>query len=274
MRKLLDTLGHYLDVTLCNIKLALMVIIEYPANIAGWLISNPIQFIVGFATIKFVVAQFGEINGWNYGQLAFLYGLSVISHAVSMMFFVQGWFMGYSVIEGDFDRYLTRPLGVLYQFFFTTFNIFGITDLIPGIVVFIYGCIETGFRFTLGNAVGIIVMIIGAAFIRGGLYIMLGSTSFWTKSANDFGQYTQEIFDKSTMYPISMYPESLQFILTYLIPIGWVSFYPVSGLMGIETAVGIGSGNVWITFAVGIVVMLAAGLLFKIGLRRYESAGN
>lgn len=274
MRKLLDTLGHYLDVTLCNIKLALMVIIEYPANIAGWLISNPIQFIVGFATIKFVVAQFGEINGWNYGQLAFLYGLSVISHAVSMMFFVQGWFMGYSVIEGDFDRYLTRPLGVLYQFFFTTFNIFGITDLIPGIVVFIYGCIETGFRFTLRNAVGIIVMIIGAAFIRGGLYIMLGSTSFWTKSANDFGQYTQEIFDKSTMYPISMYPESLQFILTYLIPIGWVSFYPVSGLMGIETAVGIGSGNVWITFAVGIVVMLAAGLLFKIGLRRYESAGN
>lgn len=274
MRKLLDTLGHYIDVTLCNIKLALMVIIEYPANIAGWLISNPIQFIVGFATIKFVVAQFGEINGWNYGQLAFLYGLSVISHAVSMMFFVQGWFMGYSVIEGDFDRYLTRPLGVLYQFFFTTFNIFGITDLIPGIVVFIYGCIETGFRFTFGNAVGIIVMIIGAAFIRGGLYIMLGSTSFWTKSANDFGQYTQEIFDKSTMYPISMYPESLQFILTYLIPIGWVSFYPVSGLMGIETAVGIGSGNVWITFAVGIVIMLAAGLLFKIGLRRYESAGN
>lgn len=274
MRKLLDTLWHYLDVTLCNIKLALMVIIEYPASIAGWLISNPIQFIVGFATIKFVVAQFGEINGWNYGQLAFLYGLSVISHAVSMMFFVQGWFMGYSVIEGDFDRFLTRPLGVLYQFFFTTFNIFGITDLIPGIVVFIYGCIETGFRFTLGNAVGIIVMIIGAAFIRGGLYIMLGSTSFWTKSANDFGQYTQEIFDKSTMYPISMYPESLQFILTYLIPIGWVSFYPVSGLMGIETAVGIGSGNVWITFAVGIIVMLAAGLLFKIGLRRYESAGN
>lgn len=274
MRKILDTLWHYLDVTLCNIKLALMVIVEYPASIAGWLISNPIQFIVGFATIKFVVAQFGEINGWNYGQLAFLYGLSVISHAVSMMFFVQGWFMGYSVIEGDFDRYLTRPLGVLYQFFFTTFNIFGITDLIPGIVVFIYGCVETGFRFTLGNAVGIIVMIIGAAFIRGGLYIMLGSTSFWTKSANDFGQYTQEIFDKSTMYPISMYPEALQFILTYLIPIGWVSFYPVSGLMGIETAVGIGSGNVWITFAVGVTVMLAAGLLFKIGLRRYESAGN
>ena len=97
---------------------------------------------MGFAIIKFVVESFGEINGWNYGQLAFLYGLSVISHALSMIFFVQGWFMGYYVIEGDFDRYLTRPLGVLYQFFFTNINIFGVTDLIPGILVFIYGCVK------------------------------------------------------------------------------------------------------------------------------------
>ena len=102
------------------------------------------QFIMGFAIIKFVVESFGEINGWNYGQLAFLYGLSVISHALSMIFFVQGWFMGYYVIEGDFDRYLTRPLGVLYQFFFTNINIFGVTDLIPGILVFIYGCVKAG----------------------------------------------------------------------------------------------------------------------------------
>lgn len=274
MKKLFSTLAHYWDVTLCNIKMALLTIIEYPANIAGWLISNPIQFILGFATIKFVVAQFGDINGWNYGQLAFLYGLSVISHALSMIFFVQGWFMGYYVIEGEFDRFLTRPLGVLYQFFFTTFNVFGLTDLIPGILVFIYGCVKTGFGFTLANILGIIVMLIGATLIRGGIYILLGSTSFWTKSANDFGQFTQEIFDKTTMYPISMYPKALQFILTYLIPIGWVSFYPVSGLMGIEAAVGIGSGNVWITLLAGNAVMLVAGIVFKIGLGKYESAGN
>ena len=274
MKKAIKTLVHYFDVTLCNIKMALMTIIEYPASIAGWLISNPIQFIIGFATIKFVVAQFGEINGWDYGELAFLYGMSVISHAFSMMFFVQGWFMGFFVIEGEFDRFLTRPLGVLYQFFFTNFNVFGITDLIPGIIVFIYGCIKTGFSFTVANAVGIIVMLVGATLIRGGIYILLGSTSFWTKSANDFGQFTQEIFDKTTMYPISMYPEAVQLVLTYIIPIGWVSFYPVSGLLGIENAVSVGSINVWITLGVGILVMAVSGLVFRMGLGKYESAGN
>lgn len=274
MKKLLSCISHYMSVTLCNIKMALLTIIEYPSNILGWLISNPIQFILGFATIKFVVEQFEEINGWDYGQLAFLYGISVISHALSMIFFVQGWFMGFFVIEGDFDRFLTRPLSVLYQFFFTNINVFGLTDLVPGILVFIYGCNKTGFSFTAANILGIIVMLIGAVLIRGGIYILLGSTSLWTKSANDFGQYTQEIFDKTTMYPLSMYPESLQLILTFIIPIGWVSFYPASELLGIETAFSAGGLGVWITLFAGIAVMLIAGAVFKAGMRRYESAGN
>ena len=274
VKRFFNELLHYLEVTGCHIKMALMMIIEYPANLAGWMISNPIQFILGFATIKFVVAQFGQINGWTYGQLAFLYGLSVISHALSMIFFVQGWFMGWFVVEGDFDRYLTRPLGVMYQFFFTNINIFGITDLIPGICVFVYGCIQVGFVWTPVKVISIIIMLIGATLIRGGIYIMLGTTSFFTKSPMDFGQYTQEIVDKTTMYPISMYPESMQFVLTYIIPIGWVSFYPISGLLGIEGAKYTGLSASCMTLIVGLVVMVVAGLFFRLGLSNYESAGN
>ena len=274
MRKRFRELGHYIDVTVHVIKMAFMTIIEYPANIAGWLISNPLQFIMGFAIIKFVVESFGEINGWNYGQLAFLYGLSVISHALSMIFFVQGWFMGYFVLEGEFDRYLTRPLGVLYQFFFTNINIFCVTDLIPGILVFVYGCVKCQISVSFFFIVQVIVMLIGATLIRGGIYILLGSTSFYTRSAVDFGQYTQEIMDKTTMYPISMYPEGMQLILTFLIPVGWVSFYPASGLLGIDNGLYNGLLLPLITLAVGIAVMLLAGVYFHAGLKKYESAGN
>lgn len=272
--KIIKTLGHYLEVTISCIKIAFLTMIEYPSSIVGWLLSNPIQFVVGFATIQFVVQEFGQINGWNYGQLAFLYGLSVISHALSMIFFVQGWFMGFYVMDGDFDRYLTRPMSVLYQFFFTQINIVGITDLIPGLIVFGYGCHKVGFVWNISNILCLLALLIGATLIRGGIYIILGTTSFFTRSVNDFGQYTQEIFDKTTMYPISMYPESLQFVLTYLIPIGWVSFYPVSGMLGVDNHLVGMPGAVGITLAVGVAVMLVAGLFFKLGLRRYESAGN
>ncbi|MCR5774131.1 MAG: ABC transporter permease [Lachnospiraceae bacterium] len=273
MGKAFRELIHYMDVTAQVIKMAFMTIIEYPSNIAGWLISNPLQFIMGFAIIRFVVESFGQINGWNYGQLAFLYGLSVISHALSMIVFVQGWFMGYYVIEGEFDRYLTRPLGVLYQFFFTNINVIGVTDLIPGILVFIYGCVKCGISVNLLFVVKVLIILTGATLIRGGIYILLGSTSFHTRSYVDFGQYTQEIIDKTTMYPLSMYPESLQFILTYLIPVGWISFYPVSDLLGMNGDLN-GVIIPFITLGVGILMMVIAGLYFNFGLKKYESAGN
>ena len=273
MGKVFRELVHYADVTVHVVKMAVMTVIEYPSNIAGWLISNPLQFIMGFAIIKFVVESFGQINGWNYGQLAFLYGLSVISHALSMIFFVQGWFMGYFVMEGDFDRYLTRPMSVLYQFFFTNINIIGVTDLIPGILVFAYGCAKCGVRVTPLSVILVLIALAGAVLIRGGIYILLGSTSFYMRSVVDFGQYTQEIMDKTTMYPLSMYPESLQFILTYLIPIGWISFYPASSFLGIDSRYA-GILVPFVTLAAGILMMLAAGTYFKIGLKKYESAGN
>ena len=274
MKRIFSEFLHYMDVTLHVIKMAFMTVLEYPSAIAGWLISNPIQFIVGFATIRFVVESFGTVNGWNYGQLAFLYGISVISHALSMIFFVQGWFMGYFVIEGEFDRYLTRPLGVLYQFFFTNINIIGITDLIPGILVFIYGCIKCEVVISGAFILQVIVMLIGATLIRGGIYIFLGSTSFYTRSVTNFGMFCQEIMDRTTMYPISMFPESVQFILTYLIPIGWVSFYPASAMLGIENGVSSALPVPLITLAAGVAVMLVAGAFFSAGLKKYESAGN
>ena len=48
----------------------------------------------------------------------------------------------------------------------------------------------------------------------------------------------------------------------------------VTELLGIETAFSSGGMGVWITLGAGIFAMFTAGLVFKAGLRRYESAGN
>ena len=66
----------------------------------------------------------------------------------------------------------------------------------------------------------------------------------------------------------------MQFILTYLIPIGWVSFYPVSSLLGIEGGAYTGLIVPFVTLLVGLVMMALSGAYFTFGLKKYESAGN
>lgn len=263
-----------MSVSLAYLKMSVLSLLEYPAGVLGYLIANPIQFIVGFATIKFVVAEFGTIAGWGYGELAVLYGMSVVSHALFVIFFIRTWYIGYFAIDGEFDRYMLRPMSVLYQFLFTEFNPIGLTDLIPGLCVLIYGFIQVDFEWSIKNVISILIILIGATLIRCSVYLIFGCSAFWTRSKNSFDGYIQDFMNKTTIYPLTMFPESFQFVLTFLLPVGWISFYPVSELLGVSNERFIGSGMVWATLAVGILMFAISSWIFNRGLKRYESAGN
>ena len=101
-------LRYYISIAAMFTKLSIQSELEYPFMLIGHVLANSIQWVVGFATIKFVVDQFGSIGGWGYESLAFLYGMSVLSHGLAVVFYIQTWYMGYMVIEGEFDRYMLR----------------------------------------------------------------------------------------------------------------------------------------------------------------------
>ena len=75
-------------------------------------------------------------------------------------------------------------------------------------------------------------------------------------------------------YPLTAYPWVMQFILTFLIPTGFVAFYPASAVLRIQDGLVAGSG-IYVTLAI-MVVVLAVGsyLFFRLGLRYYESVGH
>lgn len=275
----MNTIKYYALVGIHFLKNALQGWLEYPFNLAGWLLANPIQFLLGFATIKFVVEQFGTLNGWDFRQLAFLYGLSVISHGLSIMLFIQTWYLGSFVLSGNFDLFLLRPMNVLFQFLFMDFNLIGITDLIPGIIVFVYGCLQVQFSWTLFNTLAVLGVVFGATLIRGAVFIISGATSFWTKSNNRFSQLSTNLFDRTTMYPLTMYPltmypRAIQIIFTFLLPFGFISFYPASGLLNLPNGFAFSSHIIWATPLVGIVLFVLACLVFLAGVKKYDSSGT
>lgn len=264
---------YYFSVAGAFIKISAQSALEYPINLLGWVLVNPIQFILGFATIKFVVEQFGTLAGWGYQELSFLYGLSVLSHGLAVMFFIQTWRMGKFIIRGEFDQFLLRPMNVIFQFLFMDFNLVGISDLIPGLIVFIYGCHKVHFQFSFVNILLLIATVTGGLFIRGAIWILCGSVTFWTKSTSGFIDFTKELFDRTTMYPISIYPKPVQWIFTFLLPLGWITFYPASALLGREGA-SIPAGMALMTLLVGVLMLGISCMVFMLGMNKYESAGS
>ncbi len=271
---MLQGIKHYVIVAARLFKMSVQTTLEYRVELFGWLFANPLQFILGLATIKFVISEFGALNGWNFGELAFLYGLAVLSHGLSVILFVQTWWMGSEILDGEFDILMLRPMNVLFQFFFNRFNLIGITDLIPGAVIFIYGCTEVGFVWSLVNILMLVSVLAGATLIRGAVYLLTGSLAFWTKSRNSFAITNMTVFDQATKYPLSVYPRAVQMIFTFLIPLGFIAFYPASDFLS-KSSGDIFSGLMpWLTLAVGVFVFWVTTRVFRRGLKRYESAGT
>lgn len=274
MKKLGERIKYYWGITAFQVRLELQRQMEYPSFLVGWLLCNPLQFILGILTIWATVSNFGSLAGWSFSELTFLYGIAVVSHGLSVVLFVQTWYIHYSVIDGEFDRYILRPLNVFFQFSVSLVNLIGITDMFPGICILVYGCIAVNFKPTFMNILMLIVVILCGTFIRGALYIISGSMAFFTKSPNGLTGTMQTMFQYTTMYPMTIYPKIIQNIFTFIIPMGFISFYPVSEFLNKDTGV-LALNGMWLWgIGVAAVLMFIAIRFFNYGMTKYESAGS
>jgi len=82
------------------------------------------------------------------------------------------------------------------------------------------------------------------------------------------------LLEGPTMYPLSIYPFVLQMIFTFLIPIGFISFYPASEFLGQSSGFHIPFSMALWTPLVGIVFFVISQLTFNFGMKKYESAGS
>jgi ABC-2 type transport system permease protein len=78
-----------------------------------------------------------------------------------------------------------------------------------------------------------------------------------------------------TRYPLSIYSRGVRLLLAFVIPFGFMNYFPASYFLhkadnglGLPIAVGV------LTPAVGIVFLLVAYACWRFGLQRYQSVGH
>jgi ABC-2 type transport system permease protein len=274
MRKLLHGISHYLSVGLCFGRLVVQQQIEYPSFLIGWILANGLQWFGGIALIRVITYRFHDLAGWTGPQLTFVFGLAVLSHAIVVVFFLQTWAIGQFILMGEFDRILLRPMNTFFLFMARSVNFVGLTDLLPGLVIFLYGCHSVHLAFTLKNVVWIIILVAAGVLLRLAIYLFFGSLSFWLKNRDSMSFFLQMLIQTGTNYPLSIYPRAVQLILTFVIPVGFISFYPAAGLLGAPSGLHLPGDMTLVAFGVGLGTFILSYLVFKNGLKNYESAGN
>lgn len=271
---MIDSIAHHLSVGMLYARFSIQRVLEYPFSLMGITISLGFSYIWIGMTFKILVDSFQPLSGWTFPQLAFLYGLGLISRGVMSIISFQSRQIDNYVTRGEFDRLLVRPLDVTFQFAISGINVVGLVHFFIGIGYFIYGAHLVLFPWTLINLTLVLLVIIGASLIYWSYFTIISCVAFWTKRSGPLIGSATELLGRGTRYPLTIYPWAIQVMMTFVFPIGFISFYPACDFLGQEDGSSLPLDAALWTPLIGSAMFLFAIALFRVGLRNYESAGS
>jgi ABC-2 type transport system permease protein len=131
---------------------------------------------VGFIFVAVVLTRFNAVGGWGLWEVGLLYGIRLAGHGLWVVSMNQLFRFDEIVQEGEWDRFLIRPMPLWTQLMFTQFRIAPLGDFLAGIVLLGIALGRVEIDWNAGLAVFLVLAVIGGALIDGAF--QLGAAAF------------------------------------------------------------------------------------------------
>lgn len=262
----MDTLRLYFKLVGISFKSQM----QYRASFFMLSISHFFSTFVEILGIWVLFDRFKMVQGWTFPELALVYGIMHMGFAIAEA--VARGFDTFSQIlkNGDFDRLLLRPLGTLFQVATREIQIMRIGRFLQGFFVLMWSYSQMPFAWFSYQTLLIFLSVIGTASLFYGLFVIQGTLSFWTIETLELMNITTYGGVETGQYPMSIYKPGFRLFFTFFIPLACVGYYPVAIMLQHETL------PMWLGLSfpfAGVVFLLLACQLWKLGVRRYQSTG-
>lgn len=185
-----------------------------------------------FGFLYLLFHRVSSLQGWRFEELLFVYGFSLICLGFFNVLSLNLYEFGERyIMEGRFDQVLLRPLHSLFQVLFEAFRIESFQEVITGAVVVCYSAIKLELRPAPGELLLFLLMIGCGVAVYLSIFTLLTSLSFWFEDRVGIipPVYNMIPFGR---YPTTIYNVFLQFLLSWIIPFAFASFYPTTFFLG------------------------------------------
>jgi ABC-2 type transport system permease protein len=221
-----------------------------------------------------VLERFQSLAGWTLGEVAFLYGLRLTMHAINGALTGGLYSLEWKVRQGEFDRYLVRPLPPLLQLMCERIHISIIGDLIGGLGLFVAATTLVTVAWTPVALLYLVLALFGGALVELALRVLFSALAFRFLSANAFMFVLDTIFSNFTNYPLKIFGNVLEFLLTFGLPLAFMAYFPAVVLLGRTGELQVSPIFAYGAPLAGIVWLLVALQIFHREMRHYKSAGH
>jgi len=248
---------------------------QYPtsaiARTIGQFFGNGIEILAVWALFD----RFGAVRGWEFGEVAVFYGfvhvMFAIADALSRGFDVLGTDL---LRTGEFDRLLLRPRTLTLQLIGHEFRISRAGRLAQGLAVLFIGAQLVGLEWTAATIALALWAIAGGVALFFALLVLQGTLSFWTIQSLEVANVLTYGGVQAAQFPLSLYNDWLRGVLTFVIPLACVAYFPVVSILGHPDPLGSPAWFAPVAPVAGFVVLGLAFVAWRFGVRHYTSTGS
>jgi ABC-2 type transport system permease protein len=249
--------------------------LQYRTSFVFYVLGSFVLTVNDFLIIWVIFQHLPLLAGWSLGEVAFFYGTSYISFKTTDMVLGHMDQLPEMVRTGTLDTLLTRPLSSLFQVITADFALRHLGSITQGIIVLAYALSVVDISWDVGRVAAMAMMLVCGSLIFAAVWVVGASTVFWTTGSglevlNTFTYGGNQL----TSYPLNIYGGWLRRILAFVIPLGFVNYFPSLYILDRPDPIG---APAFLRFAaplVAIAALLVARSVWGLGVRHYRSTGS
>ena len=245
--------------------------LEYEADFWIGIVGMGLTHTTGFIFVWAFFQNVPTVVGWGLWDTAFLYALAIIPRGLVELLCDGSWMLRMLVNEGELDRLLVRPVSPVLQLVTYMNSIHGLGSVLLGGIIFVRSAYELHVAWNIGNSLFLVLTLLNAVILINAINLIVNSIAFWEPAAT--GSFPNVVYQflEFGKFPLNVYDRLVQLFLTWVLPFAFVSYYPSLVLLG---KLG---GNIWVAYATpftGLLATCVAGLVWRVGLARYQGTGS
>ncbi len=231
----------YFKIIAQDIKSKMSYRADFIISMIGMIASN----LAGAVGFWIVFQNIPTIQGWNFYEMIFLYGFTRISATFAQCMLDNNWDLRYKVFSGDFIKYCVRPINIFFYYMSEVFDVKGLGQFAFGVVA------------------------VSASLFVGAILNVAASTCFWIMNSF-FALALSNTLRDYAQYPITIFNPALRFVFTFIIPIGFMAFYPSQIFLRPDNVPIIS----WFTPVFGIIFFYISYKIWMKGALAYNGTGS
>jgi ABC-2 type transport system permease protein len=245
--------------------------LEYETDFWLGILGVALRHAAGFVFLWAVFRQVPTVQGWTLWELVFLYALAIIPMGLVELFYDGPWRLPELVNDGELDRLLLRPLPAALQVVTQLSSIHGFGSVALGTVLLVRAVTELHLALAPWQYAFLGACLLGSMLLIGSLNLLAQCVVFWEPATTQSLPVLVQEMTALARFPLTLYGRLLQGLITWVLPFGFISYFPGTVLLHRPEA------HPWLGYGAplaGWVVTLVTAWVWTQCLKRYQGAGS